>query len=115
MLMIDGPREPRPTPDFEAQNRLDPTFPQYDIRVLRGADQLPDFAVLTSRELAALSAAYHLEAIACRAQAARPDARPFGIRAAIWVDKWNCDALAARMAAQCCETRLKARRTRRRK
>lgn len=108
----DGPERPR-RPDFEAQHKPDRDFPIYDCRVLRHAPEVPDYTALTPRDLAALAAAYQLEAIACGIMLGRLDlARREGRDPAVWRDIWECAALTARIAAQCCNSRLKGRRRR---
>ncbi|MBP7001695.1 hypothetical protein [Amaricoccus sp.] len=108
----DGPERPR-RPDFGAQHTPDRDFPIYDCRVLRLAPEVPDYSALTPRDLAALAAAYLVEAIACEIMLGRPElARREGLRAEVWRDRWECAALTARIAAQCCNSRLKGRRRR---
>lgn len=101
----DGPERPR-RPDFDAQHRPDRTFPIYDCRVLRHAD-VPDYTVLSPRELAALAAAYAVEAIACDVMVDRLDLAALDRRdPGVWRDVWESRALTARLAAQCCRSRL---------
>ncbi|TPE52606.1 hypothetical protein [Amaricoccus solimangrovi] len=88
-----------PRPDFEAQHRPDRAFPIYDCRVLRLAEDAPDFAVLSARELAALAASYALDALIyahAAARAATPIAR----------DIAEAGALTARLHGHCARARL---------
>lgn len=108
----DGP-ERRPRPDFEAQHHPDRNCPIFDCRVLRDAAEVPDYSVLSSRDLAALAACYLVEAIACEIMVARRDlAVRSRLRLSIWRDRWESGALTARLMMQCCNSRLKRRRGR---
>lgn len=109
--LLEGPRRPRP--DFEAQNKPDPHFPIYDSRLLRDAPEVADYGVMAPRELAALAVAYRMEAISCDALARQVGTiSPSAAARALWRERWECCALAARLAAQCCDSRLKALRRR---
>jgi hypothetical protein len=112
LTLPDRPERPR-RPDFEAQHRPDREFPIFDCRVLRGAPEVPDYSILSRRDLAALAAAYDVEAIACEVMVGPLDlARRAGRDLAVWRDLWESAALTARMAAQCCRSCLKRRRGR---
>lgn len=107
--LSDGPERPR-RPDFEAQHRPDRDCPIFDCRVLRDAPEVPDYSVLSPRDLAALAAAYLVEAIACEIMLGRRDlAARSRLRVALWRDRWESGALTARIAAQGCNSRLKRR------
>jgi hypothetical protein len=107
--MPDGARRRPRRPDFEAQHRPDRRFPIFDSRQLRGAE-VADYTMLSPPALAALAAAYQVEAIACEIMAGRLDpAARAGRSPEVWREVWESAALTARIAAQCCLSRLKPR------
>lgn len=88
-----------PRPAFEAQRRPDRDFPIYDCRVLRRAEEAPDFAILAPRELAALAISYALDAVLYEHAAART-ASPIAREIA------ESGALTARLHGHCARARL---------
>jgi hypothetical protein len=90
-------------PDLEAQNRQVRGRPAFDVRVMRHATELPDLSILSISERAALGACYRLEAILCRVSAAHVEARPAGVSAEIWAEKWGSDAIVAELSAAHCD------------